>query len=431
MKFRPGIWIVVAVVTALCVTLNACTTPVRILAHAEAGYETTCVLSDKGALSCVGASVGDGKPPANPPAWVQSSKTTGVLKAASLSIFNNNVCVISSFTAGANQVLCWNSDGNIKVPYALQVQQFPVINVTSLSVGQVAIPDDPNDQDACALIDSPMPMSPTTKKIICWQFEASPGYNGLHAKQVADSNGEFLTPMTQVSVGFGFACAVRADNAVFCWGINDAGQLGRGFVTAGQSLLPAAAIPGLKARTVSAGYNHACAVAIDSTVLCWGANKYGQLGNNQSQLTSDFPFPTPQVVVGLPGALTVSAGWQFTCATVADPSPKAVIAPSKILSNVACWGQNEFGKLARFTFIPTTPPLPVTHWDTPSPVNLGKPKLNYYVVSAGRDHACASGTYGGFHPSTFTTSPLGLFVACWGSDANGQLTDTKLSTLVP
>jgi len=403
MNIGAGYRIYAPVAIALAGMLSACG-GLSVLSHAEAGRGSTCVVSDKGALSCVGASPGDGSAAGPHTNW-NLFKTLGAVKAVSLSIVDNNVCVISS----ANQVWCWNSDGPIKVPYALQIANLPLINVTNLSVGSVANPADPLDQDACAVVDA---------SVICWQFEASPGFNGLNARKVVGLDGQFLSSIKQVSVGYGFACAVRSDNAVLCWGRNDAGQLGRGSVTGNPSLFPATPITGLAARTVSAGYNHACAVALDNSVQCWGADEYGQLGNGKSQITGNFPFASPQSVIGISNAVTVSAGWQFTCATLADIS-------------VSCWGQNEFGKLDRPVVIPTNPPLQQTHIATPSNVNLGKGTLRYVVVSAGRDHACASGMSGGFHPSTGTVTGLGLFVGCWGSNDFGQLTDTKLSMFVP
>jgi hypothetical protein len=65
----------------------------------------------------------------------------------------------------------------------------------------------------------------------------------------------------------------------------------------------------------------------------------------------------------------------------------------------------------------------VTHVATPSVVGLAQPPLNYVVVSAGHDHACASGTYGGFHKATGKITGLGFTVQCWGNNAFGQLTD--------
>jgi alpha-tubulin suppressor-like RCC1 family protein len=401
MKHSAYSWTGVAVGIVLLAPMNCAVAAV--LAHAEAGRSSTCVISDKGFLYCHGASVGNGSGSGIHTLGTQPTGL-GAIKSISLSIINNFACVISA----DNSVWCWSSD-SIKVPFRLQIPLAPAplpLFVTNLSVGASA--GISGDEDACGVL--------STGKVFCWQFQAG-GFNALNIQLVLGLDGQPISSITQVSVGYGFGCAVRSDSAVLCWGLNDAGQLARGTVTPNRSLFPAVAITGLNAKYVSAGFNHACALALDGTVKCWGADEYGQLGNGQSNLAILFPFASPQSVVGIANATGVSAGWEFTCAGLADASTK-------------CWGFNDFGKVGRNTIIPTNPPLRVTHVPTPSSVNLRQPPLNYVVVSAGHDHACASGTYGGFHFPPGHSSGLGLVVLCWGNNAYGQLTDgtTKSSS---
>jgi len=371
-----------------------------VLAHAEVGRGTTCVVSGAGAPSCYGTSAGDVSP-----AGVHTVAVTptgiGPITSIALSIFNNFVCVINSDKA----VWCWSSDG-IRVPFRLQVADVPFLNVTDVSVG--ASGAIAGDQDACTVLEN--------STVACWQFEAS-GFKALNSTPVRGLDGQPISAVTQVSVGYGFACAVTSNNAVLCWGLNNSGQLGRGFVTPNYSPFPAVPITGLTATLVSAGLNHACAVTTDGMVKCWGSDEYGQLGNGQSNIATNFPFSTPQLVQGVSNARSVSAGYLFTCASLADASVK-------------CWGQNEFGKLGHPTHVKgkkVVQPFSAV----PLSVDLGPgAALNYAVVSAGRDHACASGTFGGFHPATNTATPMGLVVKCWGSNSFGQLTDgtTNAST---
>jgi alpha-tubulin suppressor-like RCC1 family protein len=53
----------------------------------------------------------------------------------------------------------------------------------------------------------------------------------------------------------------------------------------------------LQARHLAVGYRHACVIGVDDAVYCWGANENGQLGNGASSAS---PRPLPVKVVGLP-----------------------------------------------------------------------------------------------------------------------------------
>jgi alpha-tubulin suppressor-like RCC1 family protein len=68
-------------------------------------------------------------------------------------------------------------------------------------------------------------------------------------------------PLATVSAGAYFACGVRTDGALACWGDNRYGQ---------------AAPPTGTFQSVSAGYFFACGVRTDGTLACWGNNDDGE-----------------------------------------------------------------------------------------------------------------------------------------------------------
>jgi alpha-tubulin suppressor-like RCC1 family protein len=86
-----------------------------------------------------------------------------------------------------------------------------------------------------------------------------------------------LVNVSQVAVG-GFACVVR-QGAAKCWGPNNVGQLGDGTMVANNPLATSTAISA-NVTGVTVGDNHACALLMDGTVLCWGQDTSGQLGDN-------------------------------------------------------------------------------------------------------------------------------------------------------
>ena len=98
---------------------------------------------------------------------------------------------------------------------------------------------------------------------------------------------------TQVAAGGNHTCAVTSAGAVLCWGWNDSGRLGDGTAT---RLRPTPApvkgeISGVVA--VTAGEAHSCALTSAGAVWCWGYNYYGQLGRGPSWTDGSTPAPVP------------------------------------------------------------------------------------------------------------------------------------------
>jgi alpha-tubulin suppressor-like RCC1 family protein len=82
-------------------------------------------------------------------------------------------------------------------------------------------------------------------------------------------------------------CAIASDDKPYCWGSNQAGQLGDG--TTNDSWIPLATDPSgiLSGKTISDISSHggsACVLANDSNVYCIGANYNGQLGNGNANI---------------------------------------------------------------------------------------------------------------------------------------------------
>jgi alpha-tubulin suppressor-like RCC1 family protein len=127
--------------------------------------------------------------------------------------------------------------------------------------------------------------------------------------------------------GGGHALAVRTDGSVWSWGRDDYGQLGDGPdpTAPGRSQLEHAGrgywtrprpapINGLgDVRALAAGGGHSVAVLPDGTMLSWGDNDRGQLGDGT---TNHRPSPGP--VNGLTGVVAAACAYHHTLALRED-----------------------------------------------------------------------------------------------------------------
>ena len=182
---------------------------------------------------------------------------------------------------------------------------------------------------------------------------------------------------SQVAAGGGTSCALRTNSTIVCWGRNSHGQLGNGSTSDTASPVLVSGVTTATAITV--GGSHSCALLASGGVQCWGANAAGQLGNSSTVDSS-----VPVTVTGLSGVIAVEAGGNHTCA---------------ILSSYAirCWGANTTGQLGNSSNTNSSTPVAVAGI------------TNAEVIALGSSHSCAS--------------LVDSSVRCWGSNVSGQIGD--------
>nr|GFD54348.1 hypothetical protein [Tanacetum cinerariifolium] len=81
----------------------------------------------------------------------------------------------------------------------------------------------------------------------------------------------------QVAAGQNYTQALKANGSLLAWGLNDSGQLGDGTTT--NQYAPKATDQALPTRSTAAGGNFGLAIRGDGTLWAWGSNADGQLGN--------------------------------------------------------------------------------------------------------------------------------------------------------
>lgn len=84
-------------------------------------------------------------------------------------------------------------------------------------------------------------------------------------------------PFVDVEAGWRHACAITDDGQLFCWGDDTWNQIGPGSPEQFQ-VTPVRALPDVRVVDVGVGSSHTCALDDAGRVFCWGDNSYSQLG---------------------------------------------------------------------------------------------------------------------------------------------------------
>ena len=286
------------------------------------------------------------------------------------------------------------------------------------------------------------------------------GWGGGNGSQI---DGSFIGGTSEiVAVGQHHACTILQNSSIYCWGLNDNGQLGDGTCTnpvsigspcSGHYSAPRKVyLPGgLGATSIDAGQTHTCAVADDGSLYCWGRGIHGEIGIGPG--ASEYGQLSPILVNISGGGLVtdVSLGVMTTCAILDDGSlycwgygphgqigdgndltrytPTLVSLPAgrsamavDVGSNTVCailddgsmycWGWNSHGQVGNACSpvnqcMPTNTPSNVSF---PVPYNASFPVgWQVIAISTGEYVSCAVINGGSLY--------------CWGSNTNGQLAE--------
>jgi alpha-tubulin suppressor-like RCC1 family protein len=269
----------------------------------------------------------------------------------------------------------------------MRKRRLSIAGALSVMIGMIA-----SAMPAAAVPSPPGPLPPGGPLVV----RSALAWGSNRVGQVGDGtiNGDQTLPVrpfgmgsgvSQVAAGQEFTLAVR-NGTVLAWGNNSDGQLGDG--TLDVHLIPMPVSTLTNVTRLSAGFAHSLALKSDGTVWAWGDNSEGQLGNGT---LTDRRQPV-QVSV-LTGVTAIAAGDRFSLAVRSD-------------GTVWAWGDNAKGQLGDGTLTDRLRPVKV-----PGLVNVVQ-------VAAGAAHSMAVRSDG--------------VAFGWGSNAAGQLGDGTLrSRVVP
>ena len=125
--------------------------------------------------------------------------------------------------------------------------------------------------------------------VFCWgeDFLGTLGASPIVSRGVIKVGG-LPSRIAKVSAGYDKNCALDVMGQIYCWG-------GGFATTSGRTTLPPVIPPAKITRSehtaiaVATGDVHACAILSDESVICWGDNAYGQLGNDSLTASGSNP----------------------------------------------------------------------------------------------------------------------------------------------
>ncbi len=286
---------------------NNSSTPVQVVGAGGIGYLTgvteidadgkfSCALISDGTVRCWGRNqsgqLGNGTTNnSETPVTVEGVGGIGTLSgASSITVGANHACALVS-----GGVDCWglNDHGQLGNDDLGDNSSSPVrvlgpggasflSGVTEISGGRMHV---------CVLRDD--------STVYCWgRNETGELGDGTTINRAVPVRAGEISTATQVSAGEYHSCARLADGTAQCWGAAAFGQIGDG--TTSDTSLPVTVIgPGgygvlTGVGEISAGggdvdetddWEHSCALTSDNTVVCWGQNNYGQLGDGTTTMS--------------------------------------------------------------------------------------------------------------------------------------------------
>jgi alpha-tubulin suppressor-like RCC1 family protein len=140
-----------------------------------------------------------------------------------------------------------------------------------------------------------------------------------------------------VRAGEAHACALDAAGAAFCWGGNARGQLGAG-IAGDRSATPLAVAGGHRFASITPGREHTCGLTTGGAALCWGSDRWGQLGGGATAPDRCEIAGTREPCARTPVA--VAGGRAFVALAATERATCGLTSAGEML----CWGGGVGGR---------------------------------------------------------------------------------------
>ena len=243
------------------------------------------------------------------------------------------------------------------------------LGVTGVAALAVMVPAPPQSPPLAALASTASPAGSTASRV-----------RGAQQARAATITGP---ANIRITAGGLHSCALDTARKAWCWGQDDAGQVGDGPADQSAKYAPVAVANQLTFNAIAAGTNHTCALDTAGKAWCWGQDDAGQVGDGPADQSAKY---APVAVANQLTFNAITAGGLHTCAL--DTAGKAW-----------CWGQDDAGQVGDG---------PTDQSAKYAPVAVAN-QLTFNAITAGGLHTCALDTAGK--------------AWCWGQDDAGQVGD--------
>lgn len=336
-----------------------------------AGYFHTCGLTPPGRAYCWGDNLSGMLGNGTRTSSDRPVAVAGGHRFESIDSGGAHTCGVTE----SGQIFCWgfNDEGQVGTDFAQFVIDEPRLVPAPEPWQAVSAGHD----HSCALTEAGTAW--------CWgdNFTGQLGSGDTFQKSFEPVRVASPVPFESVLAGYYQSCGLTGDGRMYCWGRNDAGQIGDGSTTHRFTPVPVAG--DLTFRAAAAGDAFACGTTDEGKTFCWGSNQSGEIGDPHRPAAA-----TPVEVEGTPEFTNLyAAGGAWTVGTA-----RAYACGLTTAGEAWCWGGA----------------IRANPWNGPTegPVRVAA-GIRFRDLALGSEHLCG-----------VTTSGLAL---CVGGNYSGQLGD--------
>ncbi|MSZ04551.1 MAG: hypothetical protein F2700_08855 [Actinobacteria bacterium] len=279
----------------------------------NAGMWHTCAILDNDTVKCWGKNdhgelgLGDTSHRGDNASEMGDNLPTVDLGTGRIAKVMSSAGVHSCVLLDNNTIKCWGYNGNADLGLGdtdnrgdNSSEMGDSLPAVDLGTGRTAKAVSSGGGGTCSILDN--------DTVKCWGYSAQGqlGYGDTNNR--GDVGGEMGDNLLAVDLGTGrtasaiwygdlHVCALLDNGSVKCWGWNSVGQLGLGDTDnrgdsgaeLGDSLGIVPLGAGRNALSITAAWDHSCALLDNDTIKCWGNNAEGELGQGDANSRGDGP----------------------------------------------------------------------------------------------------------------------------------------------